>query len=462
MLKRGLVVCLMVGSIFMLDIMAYAQYSREEVEKKVGIGNCHSYTYWKLTGDIIRDVSYETLTALLKNKLLYKETRWSIHSDYGPTVKLEPGDVVTFGYAHSGFVLFRGRVSHLRKTQFQNIDPYDHSIYPNLAITIPIDPERLSSYPHDYIAYLKKQGVSQEAIDEKLNSNPPSIGFYHPYDTIEDIKKIPAYRKLQVTVWKQPKELKILPQEKKISKDDETNFKAYLIYEHSTEKIEADKLTEVHWQPMFADKGGVSGEKAGIGRHEIKAVAPKIPKPWGIHSKFVRKTSKGRLFHDKYKDTAVLIVEEKSDITEELPDIKRSDATELTTMNWYGTWECTGPPPEILKLTIGGEGKSSNLTGYYPRAHGGRPANATYTIAKISEHTAEGRYVYYDSNPNRGPTGQPGVWTGSWSITILGNELKIFIADDASGWTGTYICRKYEDGVRSFIFTFLIYGSSRF
>lgn len=437
MSKKLLMVGLIVCSILMLNIMAYAQYSREEVAKKVGIGNCHSYTYCKLTGDIKRDVSYEALTALLKNKFLYKETRW-----YGPTVKFEPGDVVTFGQAHSGFVLFRGRISHLRKTQFQNIDPYDNSIYPNLAITIPIDPEKLSSYPHDYIAYLKKQGVSQEAIDEKLNSNPPSIGFYHPYDTIEDLQKIPVYRKIPVTVWKQPKELKILPQEEKISKDEEAYFKAYLIYEQISERIEADKLTEIQWQPLFVDKGVASGEKAGIGRHKIKAEAPNIPKPWGIHSKSVRETSKDRLFHDKYKDLATLIVEEKPGITEELPEAKRPDVEELTTTNWAGTWQCTGPPPPVLILTIGGEGKSSNLTGHYPRAHGGRPADATYTIKKISAYNAEGRYIYYDTNPNKGPTGQPGVWTGSWSITIQGNEMKIFIADDASGWTGTYICRK--------------------
>jgi len=270
--------------------MAYAQYSRKEIEKKVGIGNCHSYTYYQLSGEVIRDVSYETLCSLLKNKLLYKETRRLTSSNYGSPVELEPGDVLTFGNAHSGFVLFRGSISHLRKTQFQNIDPYDNSIYPNLALTIPIDPEKLMNYPHDYIAYLRKQGVSQQAIDEKLNSNPPSIGFFHPNDTIEDIRKIPAYIKLPVTVWKQPKELKILPQEQKISVDDEAHFKACLIYEHSSESIEADKLTEVQWQPMFVDRGIVSGKKAGKGKHEIKAVAPKIPKPWGIHNKFVRKT----------------------------------------------------------------------------------------------------------------------------------------------------------------------------
>ncbi len=120
---------------------------------------------------------------------------------------------------------------------------------------------------------------------------------------------------------------------------------------------------------------------------------------------------------------------------------EKPDAAELTTDTWEGTWECTGSAGMLI-LTIGGEGKSSNLRGHHPRAHGGRPADEVYTITKISAHSAEGYYVYYDTNPAKGSTGQSGVWTGTWSITIHGNEMELFRSDDSSSWSGTYVCRK--------------------
>jgi hypothetical protein len=355
MVKKCFITILIVFLIALSNSMIYAQYSRQEVEKKNGIKNCHSFTYWQLTGEVKGFINYQTLEALLKNKYLYKEINLPSYVDYDKAIELEAGDVVTFGQKHSGYVISLGRISHFRVTLFHTILTEDHTLLPNAALIIPIEPENLWGYPHDYIAYLRKQGISQEEIDKKLYANPPTIGFYHPADTIKEIKSIPAYSDFPVTVWKQPKKMEIYPPEQKITEDGKAYFKARLIYEKSSEIIDADKLTSVFWLPDFVDEGVVSGSSAGVGKHQIRAEATKIPKPWGLYDKFVQESYAGRLFHSKYEAAATLIVEEKVKVSQAEPDVNGGPADNIIG-NWCRSGHCvqfykTGADTYAAKIT---------------------------------------------------------------------------------------------------------------
>ncbi len=112
-------------------------------------------------------------------------------------------------------------------------------------------------------------------------------------------------------------------------------------------------------------------------------------------------------------------------------------STEAVTVNdWSGRWQCGA-----LRLTIIGNGRESQISGYYPKAHAGKPAQEVYTIESIWPNGAMGHYTYHDRNPNRGPKGTPGVWTGTWRIETEGNLLRLYRWDDASGWKGEYVCK---------------------
>lgn len=151
------------------------------------LGNCHSYTLWQLTGKMKIDVSFNTILQTLKN-LKYESQDISSNPHY---VQLKTTDVITFGRAHSGFVLIDGKISHLRKTQFQNI-LNDGSLISNSEITIPIDPVILYRYPGEYINWLKKHGANHDEIEKAVKGR--KIGFYRLRDTFKDIQNaIPAY-----------------------------------------------------------------------------------------------------------------------------------------------------------------------------------------------------------------------------------------------------------------------------
>ena len=102
-------------------------------------------------------------------------------------------------------------------------------------------------------------------------------------------------------------------------------------------------------------------------------------------------------------------------------------ANAYTTNSWNGSWRC--------KLTIKDVSNNSQISGYYPDAHGKRPAQEIYQINNRTTNNASGTYIYTDSNPRRVPTGVPGVWTGIWEINLLrNNTLKLYRRDDASGY----------------------------
>lgn len=120
----------------------------------------------------------------------------------------------------------------------------------------------------------------------------------------------------------------------------------------------------------------------------------------------------------------------------------QSPAKALSTNSWSGTWKCyPDGGGHSFDLVIRSEGWESEISGYYPKAHDGKPATETYTIEQLSNQEAKGRYVYRDANPAVGPTGKEGVWTGSWKISVEDDKtFRLFRFDDASGWRGSADC----------------------
>jgi hypothetical protein len=254
------------------------------------IGNCHSFTYWQLTGVEQLDVNFATLEGKLK-QMLYRP--YELSSD----VRLEPGDVVTFGDAHSGFSYGSGTFANLRKTMRQRV-LWDGSLIADAAHTLPIRTSALWTYPDDYIRDLEKNGASRDAIRAKMRADPPSIGFFSTSETIESlIRRIPSYAAMRVVIWKQPERLRLYPEETRIELGETVSFQVYLIYPGRPELVDAKRVTRLIWLPGFARGGVVNGREAGVGRHEITVSSDAIAKPWGLESELIRDSYRGQLFH---------------------------------------------------------------------------------------------------------------------------------------------------------------------
>ncbi len=119
----------------------------------------------------------------------------------------------------------------------------------------------------------------------------------------------------------------------------------------------------------------------------------------------------------------------------------------ITTDYWGGNWSCRSDSTGLYSsLNIEGYGVGSNISAYYPKAHGDQPAREVYSIENISRNDASGSYEYRDANPNIGPTGQRGVWIGNWRINVQGKGtnpvMSLYREDLASGWRGTYRCTR--------------------
>ena len=275
------------------------------------IGNCHSYTYWMLSGKEYKDVSFGKLQALL-NKMMYKGFKYGPNIRIGELpVKLESGDVVTFGDKHSGFVIKRNTFSHIRKTAIQTIDKSDNNSLLSSSYTYAIDTSRLHSYPSDYIIELLKQGATQTAIDKKQSVNPPRIGFYVYAGTFQGLyNRIPKYINLPVTIWKQPLKLVIKKDKPEFIQGDIAHFSAHLSYSHLTATFDVTNITKIFWKPDFVNNGNINTAQLEQPQYTIEAVAPKISRPWGLADDFAKQKYKGRLYHsfDKYRAYTTLIV----------------------------------------------------------------------------------------------------------------------------------------------------------
>jgi hypothetical protein len=113
----------------------------------------------------------------------------------------------------------------------------------------------------------------------------------------------------------------------------------------------------------------------------------------------------------------------------------------LSAENWAGNWKCKIGDYE-MDLIISGHGSFSILKGYYPIAYGNQPANEDYVIESITDQDASGGYVYYDTNPNVGCRGKPGVFCGTWSIVFAKDSLELTRIDLATSWHGEYKCAR--------------------
>ena len=117
------------------------------------------------------------------------------------------------------------------------------------------------------------------------------------------------------------------------------------------------------------------------------------------------------------------------------------------TTKWHGSWNCRHDKSGHLStLTINGNGSGSNISGYYPQGWGGKPGSETYVIHNITTSQASGTYIYKDSNPNPGPTGEIGTWTGYWTISMQGHSnspvIRLFRQDSSTKWSGSYVCTR--------------------
>ena len=119
----------------------------------------------------------------------------------------------------------------------------------------------------------------------------------------------------------------------------------------------------------------------------------------------------------------------------------------ITTNSWSGNWRCRqNENGKFSTLTISGNSTGSRISAYYLRAHGSQPATEIYRINYLSNNYAAGGYEYRDANPRKGPTGRVGLWTDNWSINLQGTVvdpiIRLFREDHASGWRGSYVCRR--------------------
>ena len=113
----------------------------------------------------------------------------------------------------------------------------------------------------------------------------------------------------------------------------------------------------------------------------------------------------------------------------------------------HGWAKCThdrgGDDLFITTQIYGHKGRNVRTIAHYPKAHGNKSASETYDVRQLSHQKASGRYVYHDANPAVGPTGKRGVWTGSWTMFFRNDgTFRLYRADDASGWRGSYNCRR--------------------
>lgn len=179
----------------------------------VEIGNCHSFVYWKLTGQAHVNITSGALKTELRN-MQYKENPYS---GIPSLVHLEKGDVVTFGDRHSAFVETAGFFSNVRKT-------YDRTVTNSgklkiTATTYKIDVNKLKTYPQDFKDDLKKQSPCKQITENEWNdlAKKGLIGFYKENDTfVQLINRFHGYDqingsntaknfKVNISIWKTPR-----------------------------------------------------------------------------------------------------------------------------------------------------------------------------------------------------------------------------------------------------------------
>lgn len=260
-----------------------------------GIGNCHSYVYWKLTGSDEFRIEPKELIKELERRM-YKEVNIgnNVIDDRIP-FSLTPGDVITFGmgHSHSAIVINPNSFHHVRPTNNYKV----HKKYRNLerdGDLYQINKNRLSYYPKEYKDSLKKKGATDSAIKKK------TFGFYRENDRFEDFYAIiPQAQDEQVTIWKQPDSLNITPKENTVPKGQEAHFEAQFWYSHISDPVDVSAMTTINWAPTFVRNGKIDTASLDPQSKPYKIeVSILVSRPSGL---------KGPKFHP-YKATAGLIV----------------------------------------------------------------------------------------------------------------------------------------------------------
>lgn len=276
------------------------EYSRDSgISSVKGIQNCHSYTWWQLTGSSLNFVSHAQLKTELERRG-YKG--WVLTSV--SNIPLKMGDVITIegtGVDHSGFVLYDGYLSHFRSTQVHRIVKDTGNLPASMQVngleTVPgrfviADPSKLNSYPGDFIDWLLNQstnkGITQQEIDEKVKNL--SIGFWHDRDSLDNVKEL-LYpdENPTITIWKLPASLELEPVSQELGKDNSATIIAWLAFDPSMKKVNtADhKDIRVYWndpgEPEVIKNGVVKGSSLKEGENIVKA-SVEIIQPWAFIS----------------------------------------------------------------------------------------------------------------------------------------------------------------------------------
>ncbi len=102
----------------------------------------------------------------------------------------------------------------------------------------------------------------------------------------------------------------------------------------------------------------------------------------------------------------------------------------LTTQNWAGSWICQGPGDATL--VISGSGSGTSMRADFATASYG-PAHDEYTFSSVGLTNASGSYTYYNSAP-------PGIWPGTFSLTLSNQSIYLERQDSSSSWHGSYVC----------------------
>ena len=279
-LKDGRRTIMQLGLMIMLLIYLWLTYFISPAYAE--IGNCHSYVYWRLTGNEQNYVTYDQLVDYLKKKLYRPE---QINNASSPHISSKTGDVVIFGGAtgHSGIALNDRGFSHMRGTGPQTVIRKDGSLLGKGGFfNIPTAWLSQGRYRDDIrnnemakIWY--HQGASKHAIKQKFRRG--NVGFYEPCSTVGEIyKRLPNMKNLSAKIWRQPTLLGIDPTEHTIFEDEIVHFTPKLYYDHLKQWKDAQPY-QVNYYPTYVQNGmgTVLGSDAGVGTHEIYVTALEVP-----------------------------------------------------------------------------------------------------------------------------------------------------------------------------------------
>ena len=266
-------------------------YEADPAIAKPGIQNCYGHVFWQLTGITGNFKTFAEVENEMKRRG-YKEYTMAMSDP------IKAGDVVRMTGPktdHIGISLYDGTLCHFRETGTQTVLQEDGGLFPSSNLLI-ISPEKLVTYPQDYIDWLKKKGASEAAIQKKIKEL--SIGFWHQRDTMAEIKHLfypDDNVTLDLTIWRLPSKLEITQDKQTIQSGETVKCEAWLVFGPGLEKVKADSYTEVFWgdPPQQFESGTISASELHDGENIIKASVT-IISPWALASDAIKKEYIGK------------------------------------------------------------------------------------------------------------------------------------------------------------------------